>query len=388
MSNIYSNYTIPESYRDSWDSTIIKGYSQSSAHLANYATILPSPTGEYVKMPMVGSTTVSRRKQRHEKKEWTEPKFDDRRVYPVMYAASLALSDDDFVLKGTLPLSLPMLHDMMAEASQVIPDRVLLGVVYDEKKGNCVIPTTSDFSPYLNKPAQDATVNTESHNGQVGGLLGYNYIGMSGMNNAIVPQQPWIGTSVASDSSAYDTLAEMQKLDLKKTNVIPYNYNRTSTPAQSGLTIEKLRAARMALQLRHGLNPGEEVCMAITPWQMDDLLSLEQLQNKDFGFQTLKTGEVNTFLGIRFLVTVDVPIVNIGGSANPKWVRSCPMWKKSTVAFGTWQDMKSEVVKLPDYYDSWVASIQFGYGAARRHEEGVICVHCDELDLGAITTAA
>jgi hypothetical protein len=174
----------------------------------------------------------------------------------------------------------------------------------------------------------------------------------------------------------------MDGLDLKRTSVIPVNYAKTGqTIADSGLTIEKLRAARMALTLRQALKANEEVCMAITPWQMDDLLSLEQLQRKEYGFQTLKTGELNTFLNIRFLVTQDVPIVNIGG----KWVRSCPMWKRTAAAFGTWQDSKHEVVKLDDYYDTWVVSLQFAYGAARRREEDIICVHCDEVDLRAIS---
>ena len=376
----YGKYNIPESYRESWDNTIIKGYTAPSAHLTNFALTLSNPTGEYVKMPMVGAATVQRRKQRHEKKIWTEPNFNDRRVYPVMFASSLGLSDDDFVLKGTLPLSLPMLHDMMIDAAQNIPDRVLLGVVYDDAKQNCIIaPNQGDWSPYLNDGSDG--VNTTVHSGQLGGLLAQNWVGhddeRGGAKN--LQQGPWIGDSVVNAYASYS--ASLDGFNLKKTNVIPVNYRKDETVADCGLTIEKLRAARLALQLRHALQPGDEVCMAITPWQMDDLLSLEKLQNKNYGFETLRTGELNTFLGIRFLVTVDVPIVDIGG----KWVRCCPMWKKSSVAFGTWQNQKNEVVKLPEYYDSWVVSVQFGYGAARRREEDVICIHCAEKELAALS---
>lgn len=383
--SVYDKYTIDESYRHEWDNTIIKGLTQPTAHLTNYALTLNAPSGEYIKMPMVGAATVQRKMQRHQRKIWEEPKYNDRRIYPVMYAATLGLSDDDFVLKGDLPLSLPMLHDMMMEAAAPLPDRVLLGVVYDENKGNCVIAGSGDWSPYkgtagtYTNPDGSEVKITETHDGQLGGILGVNWVS-DGLANKAFPIQPYIGKAEAATYADYSST--LAGLSLSKTNVIPVNYVRDgSTPADSGLTIEKLRAARLALQLRHGLNANEEVCMAITPWQMDDLLSLEQLQNKDFGFQTLKTGELNTFLGIRFLVTVDVPIVNIGA----KWVRCCPMWKRSSVAFATWQNPKSEVVKIPDSYDTWLTSVQFAYGAARRREEDIICVHCAEGELASIS---
>jgi hypothetical protein len=379
MSDIYDKYTIPEMYRHEWDATIIKGYTQPSAHLSQFAMTLPNPHGEYVKMQMIGKADVHRRKQRHEKKVWTEPKGGERRVYPVMFASSLALSDDDFVLKGGLPLDLGTLHDLVTEAAQPYPDRVFLGSVYDEEKRNCVVAEKGDFSPYYN-PTPDE-VNVKKHEGQPGGLLGYNRVGRPGEADYEVafPQKPLIGGALA-DYSVY--ASSMDGLDIRNTSVIHVNFAREGKNiADSGLTIEKLRAARLALTMRYAIQANEEVCMAITPWQMDDLLNIEKLQNKDYGFQSLNTGIINKFLNIRFLVTQDVPIVNIGG----KWVRSCPIWKRTAAAFGTWQDSKHEVVKLDDYYDTWVVSLQFAYGAARRREEDIICVHCDEVDLRAIS---
>lgn len=375
----YDKYTIPEMYRHEWDTTIIKGYTQPSAHLTQFAMSLPNPHGEYVKMQMLGSAEVHRRKQRHEKKIWTEPKGNDRRIYPVMFASSLALSDDDFVLKGSLPMDIATLSDMVNEAALPYPDRVFLGVVYDESLKNCIIAPPGDWSPYLNDGSDG--INTVLHNGQPGGLLGTNYVGSKGEATEAFPIGPNINGSVVNDYATYSSTLE--GLSMRSTRVIPVNYVKDGgTPVASGLTIEKLRAARLALVLQRVLQPNEELCMAITPWQMDDLLSLEKLQNKDYGFETLKTGELNKFLGIRFLVTTDVPIVNIGG----KWVRSCPMWKRTAAAFGVWQDSKHEVVKLDDYYDTWVVSLQFGYGAGRRREEDIICVHCDEVELRGLPT--
>ena len=379
MNEVYNKYTIPESYRYEWDSTIIKAITQPSAHLNQFAMTLPNPSGEYVKMQMIGSVGIQRRKQRHEKKVWTEIATNDRRIYPVAFAGSVALSDDDFLYKGGLPIDLTTLHDGLADAAAPHPDRVFLGVVYDNSLDNCVIAPAGDWSPYLNDGSDG--VNTTIHSGQPGGLLGTNYIGQTGTETKPMPIQPVIGSTVAASYEAYSS--SLDGFNIKKTNVIPVNYTKEATPVDSGLTIEKIRAARLALQYRHGLNPSEEVCMAITPWQMDDLLSLEKLQNKNYGFETLRTGEINSFLGVRFLVTVDVPIVNIGG----KWVRCCPMWKKASVAFGTWQNPKNEVVKLDEFYDTWVVSVQFAYGAGRRREEDIMCIHCDEAGLKSLPTA-
>ena len=212
----YNTYTIPEMYRSEWDATIIKGYTQPSAHLSQFAMTLPNPSGEFVKMQMVGKADVHRRKHRFEKKEWSEPKGNERRVYPVMFASTLALSDDDFILKGSLPMDLGTLHDLVTEAAQPYPDRVFLGVVYDEKLENCVIAPEGDNSPYYNP---DDTDDTKRHNGQPGGLLGVNYMGKGGAEKIIFPTQPYIGTSVASSYADYSTT--MDGLSLRKTSFFP-----------------------------------------------------------------------------------------------------------------------------------------------------------------------
>lgn len=53
---------------------------------------------------------------------------------------------------------------------------------------------------------------------------------------------------------------------------------------------------------------GEEIVVAITPAQHMDLLLMEQTQNKNYGFSSLKNGEVNAFLGVKFLVTNMLPL--------------------------------------------------------------------------------
>jgi hypothetical protein len=170
-------------------------------------------------------------------------------------------------------------------------------------------------------------------------------------------------------------------MDLRDGNVIPVNWVDTGTPADSGLTIEKLQAARLALILRHAIQPSTVVNMAVTPWQIMDLVKLDKLQNNLYGFQALKDGWISNLLGIRFHVTVDVPIVNIGTPEAPKYVRACPMWLTEDVEFGIWKNPEFEIEKLSGYWDTMMVSLQFAYGAGRKREETVIVVHCDEKGL-------
>lgn len=377
----YNIYTIPEEYRPTWDATLLAAITQPAVHLEQFSKRLANCTGEYIKFQSRGTTTIGRRKQRHEKIVWDELLLGQRRIYPVSFAKALGLSKDDEIFKGGLPITLQTLHDALTEAAAPQVDRVFLGVEYDDNKNNCVIAAAgTEHSPYKNDGSDG--VNTVVHSGHFGGIMNTMFAGQDGTTQIALPQQPMINGSLAANYAAYS--ASLDGLGLKDTNVIPVNYAKDGTPVDSGLTIEKLRAARMSMVLRHAVSANETICMAITPWQMDNLLSLEKLQNADYGFQTLKTGELNTFLGIKFLVTVDVPIVNIGTTDAPKWVRACPMWVQRDVGFGIWKNVEYDITNLPDYWDTVIAKLQFSYGAGRLREESMMTVHCAESELAGI----
>lgn len=371
-------YTIPQEYRPTWDSTLLAAITQPAVGLDKFAMRLTDCTGEYKKFQTRGTTDMRRAKQRHEKVVWDEILLGQRRIFPVKFRRALGLSTDDEIFKGGLPVTLQTLHDALMEAAAPQADRVFLGVEYDAEKKNCVIAGEgTELSPYKNDGSDG--VNTVVHDGHFGGIMGTMYAGSDGNTKISLPLHPVIGGSVAENYASYSS--SLAGLSLRDTNVIPVNYVKSGDPVESGLTIEKIRAARLAMVTRHAISSNEEVCMAITPWQMDDLLSLEKLQNKNYGFETLKTGEINTFLGVKFLVTVDVPIVNIGN----KWVRACPMWVKRDVAFGVWQNIKSDIVKLDEYWDTVLAKLEFGYGAGRLREEAMMTIHCAETELAAIS---
>ena len=202
MADKYNIYTIPEEYRPVWDSTLLAAITQPAAHLEQYATPLHNCTGEYIKFQSRGSTTLERRKQRHEKIVWDELLLGQRRLFPVSFAKALGLSKDDEIFKGGLPITLQTLHDALREAATPVADRVFLGVEYDEAKRNCVIASEgTELSPYKNDGSDG--VNLVTHDGHFGGIMGTMYAGQDGTTKVPLALHPFVNGAVANQYSAY-----------------------------------------------------------------------------------------------------------------------------------------------------------------------------------------
>lgn len=378
MDNQINMYNLWDQFRSEWDTALITPIKQQSAHLAQAATIVPGK-GEFIKMQTIGGLTMQRRKHRYEMKDPQEIMLGNRRFHPVFYGASAHISKDDLILEGRLPVTMANLQDALEVAAAPIPDRVLMGVDVATKDGditmdeNCVICAETDKSVYF-----DGSDNM----GQPQGLLGANLTGDNGATPEYLPQQPKLNDELASGYEDYAT--DLSGLNARHTNVIPVNYVETGTPADSGLTIDKLLAITKFYQMRH-ISIADTFHMAITPQQMSDLLHIDKLQNNLYGFEVLKDANgkkyMTSLLGITFHVTPDVPIVDINPSGTPKWVRACPVWRKQDVEFATWLGLTSEIEKVNKSWDEWIVSLQFAYGAGRRRVNTILTVHCDEVAL-------
>lgn len=381
-----NNLTIPQSYMETMQDGMIPVLTQQSANIAATMSPLANCTGEYTRILTRGSLEATRRTQRFEDKVAEEIKTGERIVRPNLFTKTTALSSDDLILKGELPVNMQVLQEVLREAAAPWPDRVALGVDIAKDAdgdtvldGNCIIPAHTSASPYLTKTGDFA-------NG-FGGILGVNFVGQHGLSTETLTQQPFINGDHATKYADY--ASDLAGLDPKKTNVIPVNYTRTGTPEDSGLTIEKIEAITKFLRYRFVNVTNYQFFMAITPEQASDLFNDEKLQKSNYGsFMTIENGAPKSLLGINFVITPDVPIVNIGTAAAAKWVRVCPVWRKESVGFGTWEDMSMEIVKNPLKIDQWLVTVNFGYGAARKRPEDIICVHCDEVGLHAFNGIA
>lgn len=110
----------------------------------------------------------------------------------------------------------------------------------------------------------------------------------------------------------------------------------------SALNVAKLQKAIRLLMTANKGELNEPVYAAISSYEHDSLLKEVQVSNKDYngGTAVLEDGRVKKFMGINFIVSERLSVV----SGN----RLIPVWLKSGLYLGTWQDIMAEITKRPD----------------------------------------
>lgn len=150
--------------------------------------------------------------------------------------------------------------------------------------------------------------------------------------------------------------------------------NVTTTVGGSGacpINVVKLRQARRVL-LAGNVDPNEQVYCAINARQHDFLLGETQVQSRDYNERpALVDGVVSSYCGIKFIVT---ELIDSTGT-----VDLCPVWVKSGVHLGVWQDVKSSIAMRDDLKgDPWQAYLMMTMGATRLEEAKVAMLHCNQ----------
>lgn len=89
------------------------------------------------------------------------------------------------------------------------------------------------------------------------------------------------------------------------------NYVSSGTAAASGLTLAKLRAARITMLKLNAIDQDETINCFVTSKQIDDLLGITEVVSSDFAVRkALVEGTVVTFMGFRFIVCERLPLYN------------------------------------------------------------------------------
>lgn len=149
--------------------------------------------------------------------------------------------------------------------------------------------------------------------------------------------------------------------------------------ALSGLNVAKLRAAKRLLMAAGVDLDTEEVFMAITSIDHDQLLNETQVTSLDFNTRpTLVDGRVTSFMGINF-----VPVEFIDTSAyqtetvaamTSGSTRLLPVWVRSGMHLGMWNDITTRVDERPDKRYSTQVYAKGTFGATRLEEKRVVQV--------------
>lgn len=145
--------------------------------------------------------------------------------------------------------------------------------------------------------------------------------------------------------------------------------------ASAGMTLGKLKAAFENLQSKNfGLEDDEPLYCAITPKQVTDLLNIADGDGNSlnaFQQQQLQSGMPTPLLGINWIKTNRLPL---DGDGN----RMCPIWTKSNIGLGIWEDINGKIWNDSSKDDTPYARVRAFVDAVRLQDDGVNVILCAE----------
>lgn len=148
-------------------------------------------------------------------------------------------------------------------------------------------------------------------------------------------------------------------------------------PGGTGMTLDKLNAAREALELADwGLDDdlSDELFCMISPKQTTDLLNIAaatKVNLNAFDLQQLQAGRPTSLFGATWLFTNRLPTDSSGN-------RICPMWTRSNVVAGFWQDVQGDMYNRSDAKNRPYVVVDTYPAATRLEDEGVVAIPCVE----------
>lgn len=353
--------------------TFVRELQKTTSDLQGKCKLVNAGNGKMYQLPVHGTTEMGFRQQRLESITGDELSYAYRNMLPLLMTKWVTHSTDDPLFLANLPINVTNSTIELAHAAARMKDQIFMGTTVDTnsssatygqhivRKHNTVVSTATDGSPYKG--------------GTTSGIFGDVYTGERGESRESLPLQPTLmgGTGPIADHTDYTAGCVLRLLD---TNVVPYNYVKSGTPVASGLTLEKVAAAIQAFAARHATGAKY---LAITPQQALDMMTDEKMQNKLYGHCVIVNGLPTSIMGVNIVITDTVPMVNVGTSGAPKYVRACPMWIGEDLIYGMWQNMEIRVRQPENMEDQILVGARLGMGCARVREESFITIHCDEF---------
>ena len=140
----------------------------------------------------------------------------------------------------------------------------------------------------------------------------------------------------------------------------------TGSSAATGLNIAKLRAAKKLLMANNVDIENDPLYCAITAADHDALLNEAQVISMDYNAKpVLVDGRVTSFMGFNFIHT---ELINTDASG----YKRLPVWAKSGMHLGMWNDIKTSVDRRADKRNSYQVYVTGTYGATRLEEKKIV----------------
>lgn len=161
--------------------------------------------------------------------------------------------------------------------------------------------------------------------------------------------------------------------------------------AATGLNIAKLRRAKRILMEAYVDVDTDPLYCVISAKQHDDLLNEAQAISLDYNSKpVLVDGRIMSFMGFNFIVTERIPggsgfntAINTGISSadsdgsyvtGSRWM--VPVFAKSGLSLGMWNDISASVDRRPDKRNSWQVYVTGTFGGARLEEKRCVIINC------------
>lgn len=148
----------------------------------------------------------------------------------------------------------------------------------------------------------------------------------------------------------------------------------------SGLNVEKLKRARRLLLANEVDLETDPITVAITAQQEENLLNEIQVISTDFfkvgDRPVLEDGRLKRFLGMNF---VQIERLVTGTDDATGTSRSIPVWARSGMHLGIWNDVQTSVSQRNDLQgEPWQVYCKMSVGATRIEEKKVVRIWCRE----------
>ncbi len=157
---------------------------------------------------------------------------------------------------------------------------------------------------------------------------------------------------------------------------VPVNYQQGGGGSNSGLTLQKIIRAMALLSLNEDMED-DEIYMAISVQQMENLFNLLQFQSSDFRRENKavlddKERTVHSFMGCNFIRVPNsfLPITAL--------VRQCAMWMKTGMHEAPFMDLETNIGPNPNKKFRQQIYMEAYFGSTRSEDSRVVSVFCLE----------
>jgi len=191
--------------------------------------------------------------------------------------------------------------------------------------------------------------------------------------------------------NAYGSKDGSSAVALPNSQKIAAHDGATAATLGQRLNVRTLRAVKKKFNANEAGE--EELFMAISAEQLDDLLAETEVTSSDFAaVKALVHGDVDTFMGFMFIrterlnVTAGTTTYNIfngsvgaGTDTLPAGSRRCIAWQKMGILLATAKEVQGRVDEIPTKHHAKQVYACMAVGGTRMEEERVVEVICTEV---------